>query len=214
MCQPCYAVKDLYKKAYSDKYKFTTAGQVVLEMADTYPFIYPADENLLDQWLQEFSYTYDLLIPSAKKEQRYKFMQQDMERYFGLSAIVEKRKLNCMALITTGNINRLKTKGGKPVNKLFVAGLSKQPEDTVRYMKNEPFKNFAEQLSAWIEYQLEIPFINRTGIIDNIDIQLRDSSVDPFDITALQKDLKKYNLKLVETTAWLDVLVIKPKSNK
>ncbi|MEI9912234.1 MAG: hypothetical protein WDO71_22830 [Bacteroidota bacterium] len=100
------------------------------------------DQDLLDEWQQRYSYTYDLLIPAAAKDQRYKFMQQDIKRYFGLSASVEKRKLKCMALIATGDISKLITKGGEPVNKLFIAGLSKQPEDTVRLYNESAIQEF------------------------------------------------------------------------
>jgi thiol-disulfide isomerase/thioredoxin len=213
MCKPCYSVKDLYKTAYTEygKYKFNTPGRVILEMTDTYPFIYPEDDNLVDEWKKNYSYTYDLLIPASKKEQRYKFMQQDIGRYFGLSATIEKRKLKCFVLMANGDFSKLRSKGGKPVNKLSLPALGEQSEDTVRYMKNEPFKDFVEQLGTWIEYDLQVPFINKTGFTGNIDIRIKDVSVDPIDLRALRKELQPYHLKLAETTAWMDVLVIKPK---
>lgn len=215
LCKPCSSVKDLFCKAYGEfnRHNFHTPGQVILEMPDYYPYIYPEDDNLLDEWRQQYCYTYDLVIPVSKKEQRYQFMQEDLTRYFDLSATVEKRKLKCLALIAKGDLNKLRSKGGKPVNKLFTGGVNQSGEDTIRYLQNQPLKNFSVLLGSWIDHYLKIPFTDKTGYTGNIDIRVRNLSVDPFNLTELRKDLQQYHLDLVETTDWKDVLIIKPRKH-
>ena len=211
MCMPCYSVVDLYKKAYSnwDKYNFNTPGKVLLEMKETYPFVYPRDENLLDEWRRHYSYTYDLIIPVSRKDQRYKFMQQDLEKCFDLDVKIEKRKIKCLALIKKGSLEKLKSKNGKPVNTLVGR---KYENDSLRFFKNKSFKTFSDIIRGFIEQDLQIPFINKTGITEDINICLRGNSIDPFNFKELKKDLLKYGLDIIETQEWMDALLIKQKN--
>lgn len=212
----------LYVAAFSEgsKYNFNSRNSVILNVKDTFGFITPADPNLVDEWSVKHSYLYELQVPPAKAGQLYQFMQQDLNRYFGLTTKVEKRKITCLVLVRTGHQDQIKSKGGafdiKTVKNINNGEVS-------FVLRNVPFSDFAWQLKDFLGYDYRYPpFIDATGYRGNIDITYntvyntsgeKNNSGNPRDryIAALRKNLQKYGLDLV-TRKWLtDVLVISDK---
>lgn len=213
MSSDCVSILDLYLKAYGEygKHNFTVPSQIVLQLGDNTPYIFPVDENDIDQWKQQYSYSYQLKLPATKKDLRYKYMQQDLERYFGLKARIEKRKLPCMVLVKKGSLDKLKTKHAKTMSTLIGR---KYENDSLRLVQNYPFKNFSENLKGLVEYNKKIPFIDKTACTFNIDLELRSSAVNPFNLQQLRKDLHPYNLDLIYSEAWVEVLVLTKNNTK
>ncbi|MBK8087717.1 MAG: hypothetical protein IPK31_07120 [Chitinophagaceae bacterium] len=96
LLNPCTSVADLFRQAYSEynRYNFSTPGQIILETEDPFPLIYPSKEEDIDNWKKLYRYTYELKLPAAKQQLRYKIMQQDLARYFDIEAAVEKENWN------------------------------------------------------------------------------------------------------------------------
>ncbi|MGN6400129.1 MAG: TlpA family protein disulfide reductase [Flavisolibacter sp.] len=204
----CVSVVELYLKAYSeyDKYAFNVPSQIVLDVIDKSPYIFPEDEDEWDEWKTTYAYSYQLRLPAAKKNVRYTYMQQDLDRCFGLKVKIEKRKLPCLALIKTASLDKIRSKGGKTKSTMIGR---KYENDSVRYVQNYSFKNFSAILRGLVEWNTKLPFVDKTGCSFNIDLRLKAASLDPLDREGLNKELSKYNLKVITSREWIDVLVLK-----
>lgn len=201
----------LYAYAYAEnKYDFNHANCIVYEVKDLNKYTRPADKNLWDSWQKDNIYTYDLMVPEDKIDKRYKYMQQDMERFFDAKGIIEKRMVKCWVLKSTGNLDKIKTKGG-----VFNIDHIKTPEgDSVIY-QNAPFKNFTWMLKSWFSANYTpLPFVDATGYDGNIDISYLnidyygDNSSSIY-IDRLKKVLNRFNLDLVAEDCLTEVLIIK-----
>jgi thiol-disulfide isomerase/thioredoxin len=212
---PNSSVLKLYQVAWReyDKYDFSAPAQLVLDVKDSYPYSNPADVEAITEWKMKHTYSYELLIPVGKRAERYKLMQQDLQRFFGLTAGIEKRKIKVIALIRTTTANKLKTKGGLPKDELQLSSLRRPLQDSLREFINKPFGIFKEKISGWIRFHRQLPFFDRTGYAGSIDIIIREESMDPFNEKELRKDLQQYGLDLIEAEELLDVLVIKEESS-
>ncbi len=59
---------------------------------DSLELIYPAEDSLKDRWMQHHAYNYDIQVPKEDNGRIFQFMQEDLQRYFGISAFRTKRK--------------------------------------------------------------------------------------------------------------------------
>lgn len=210
LLNPCTSVADLFRQAYSEynRVHFSTPAQIIIEAEDTFPLIYPSAEDDIDRWKTLYRYTYELKLPAAKQQLRYKIMQQDLARYFDIEATVEKRKLETYVLIRMGTPRLRVSKQEKPLNQLVG---KKYTGDSLRCIINSPFSKFSETLKGMIETNLQKTFIDRAGISTEVDICMRGISVEPLNISKLNEDLEKYNLKIISSKELVNVLVLKQK---
>ncbi|MGV3530564.1 MAG: DUF3738 domain-containing protein [Flavisolibacter sp.] len=211
MSSECASVLELFIKAFRqyNKYNFRTSHEVRFLVEDTFAFTRPKEGDILDEWKQKHSYTYELRLPLAFEDRRYLFMQQDLQEFFGLDATIERRKLKCLALVKTGSLNKLISKGGKKQNRLFSSTLVHPAKTTEAVVTNLPFAQLSESLRSFLAYFEDIPFADQTGFTGNIDMKISQSALDPFDLEIMKTELRRYNLDLVESEAIFDVLVIK-----
>ena len=195
----CNSIEQLFKSAYMefDKYSFSTPMQIIWEVED----------SLLLSKNKVF--TYELKLPLYQEQNRYIIMQRDLSAYFNLHATVERRKVPTLVLCADGDLSNLLTKGQLPADNLFQSGLRNYIADSIRAMTNQPFSIFSSRIKGWVEYLLGIPFVDKVDLRSNIDIQLSELAIDPFNLAQLQLELKKYNLKIITAEEWVDVLVIK-----
>ncbi len=205
---------ELYKLAYSEitKYDFDRPGRAILELKDSFQYVRPSSDDIrFDEWFTKYSYTYHLFLPASKKEKLLDFMKGDLNRFFDLEARIEKRKVKCMVLVSTGSSAILKTKGGKPENTFQQMDIRDTVFRQKRLIKNLPFKQFSSRLETFIEYNFRTTFIDATGYDFAIDFEIDGQLLDNIDLPSLQKVLRKYGLDLIEKYRLLEVLVIKSK---
>ena len=184
--------------------KFLYPGTVALQVKDSAAFLWPEAGDELDQWHRKHSYYYELSVPPSMKNRLYKFMQQDLVRFFNLEVRIEKQPVKTLVLLRTSTQDKLKTRGGKPGGSLFV---DIQPE---KFLQNKPFERLSAFLGIWAE-NLHLPFMDETGYNGNIDIALSTDILNSQDLAGLRKELAKYDLDLKEENRSADVLVIKEK---
>ena len=197
---------NLLATAYQEgKYNFH-GNNIILEVRDTTNFLPPADNNKFDDWAAKNYYAYEIFTIPSKADRIYKFMQQDLERYFDLTCKIEKRKINCLVLVRTSRMNKLKTKGGKPELHFF------QKNALIKYLKNWPISSLITTLDVIVTNTFPTPFINATNYSGNIDFAINASDLPehpPYNMLNIRKGLQKYGLDLVEKKMLMDVLVIK-----
>ena len=140
------------------------------------------------------SYTYSIVIPPHKIDKLYSYMLEDLNRYSGYYGKIEKRKTKCLILKRTSRKDKISTKGGEPFSTLF--------SNTKSRLQNLPPSSLAAQINA-LDI-IKIPVLNETGYTTNIDIDL---SGNP-DFQTLKRELKTYDLELIEAVREIDFFVI------
>jgi hypothetical protein len=207
----CSSIAELFKKAFEedDRYEFRLPSKIIIEPANISFYGRPKDANLIDDWQKAYSYNYELGLPPERRKELYRFMQDDVQRYFGVEAFVEKRKIKCLALIRTGTLDKLRTSGGTPENKLWLNSIHHPIEEPMRYLKNIPFKDLIFSLKAWVEHATQLPFADETGYKGNIDIGFKGDVYDSFKIDDLVQELRQYGLDIIEKERPMDVLVLR-----
>ena len=115
------SILNLFLFAFEEggRYQFISPAQVILDVSDSNRFKPPVNKELLNTWEKDHCYEYELILPAEKKDLRYKFMQQDLQRYFGLRARVEHRTIPALVLRRRPGPDRLKSQGGSPVDSLI-----------------------------------------------------------------------------------------------
>lgn len=205
--QTCASILQLYTTAFSEdgKYDFSNSNTIILEVKNKSKYMVPTDNDLMDDWVANYSYNYELMLPAAQSIEIYSKMQQDLFRYFNLTGQVEKRNVKCLALVRINAEDKLKTKGGKPATNFWIL-----PNDSIRFMVNQDFANFATALStSYQNFGFARPLVNATDYKGKIDIQLTVDAFDNFDIDKLNRELKKYGLALQERNILRNVLVLR-----
>ncbi len=147
---------------------------------------------------QQF-YTYSMNIPPgfATTEKMKKIMQNDLANYFGFRARIENRLMPCYELRAfPGAKKRLASKGGKT---------SVIAEHTGISMHNSTIYELLAFINGYYETQSPLPFIDRTGIHGNIDLEL-DTIMTDFE--AVKKSLRQSGLYLVKTEKIMKVIVL------
>lgn len=179
-------------------------NNVSLEVSDTFKFRRPGDSGgNMDQWIANFSYNYDCILPESNAKQAYEIMRQDLINFFNVKVSIEKRKAKSLALVKIGNEDKLASRGFN----------TKLAMDTFYTRYNYSFQDFVGDLKV-IFRNFSIPYslLNETGYKNNIDIiGLNTASLKDRNLLAFRDELHKYGLDLIEKEYLQDVLVIKDK---
>ncbi len=185
-----------------------TERTTLLEVADSYKYNYPSklDEHF-DEWINRYRYYYELKLPEEKIPETFPIMKQDLERYFGLTSAIEKRKIKALSLERTEGPDRLATKGGKMKLNFYT-----DKPDGMAVATNISFRILFQFLNAaCLNTQKKMLLIDDTGYQGNIDIEIKEDLLDFSDLAALNKKLEEYGLRVKEKLVEMDVLVIKEK---
>jgi hypothetical protein len=141
----------------------------------------------------------------------YKMMQQDLERCFGFKASVGKGIYKRIQLLSRPGPDLLFSKGGKPFLDIRYQQVN---DDTILHLslKNQPFDSLTriirENLSNRPIVFEDLSFYRSLG---NIDIEIRWYINNDKFIKSLLEALKPFNLTLVSTDTWTDILTITDK---
>jgi thiol-disulfide isomerase/thioredoxin len=214
MSSTCLSIVELYKKAYREygKYNFNTRYNLIIKVRDSAKYLFPNNPDNIDYWFKNNSFSYDLILPISKKNIRYKIMQQDLERYFDVKASLLQMDTKSLILVRKQGSNKLKTKGGNPIEKFMLSSLEESSTDSNFHLINQPFETFYWILKSRIEYFF--PFSNQTGYVGNIDISIPVRALYPLNIPILKKELNKYGLDLIYKLKKTPVLVLEEKDNQ
>lgn len=160
------------------------------------------NKKLAKQQLENNTCTFELIVPVAEAYNLYNHLLEELNRYSGFKGRIENRKVKCLALIPLGNLEKLKTIGGNPENKLY--------EKNEKYLKNEPLKYLINFLDN--AYDISEPIIDETNYNGNIDINF-PLDVEKYSFDSLAIFLKQYNLKLLPVERELKMFVISKKDS-
>jgi thiol-disulfide isomerase/thioredoxin len=154
------------------------------------------------QWIKQYGFCYDLVLPSNYNGKIYSVMLNDLNRFFelhyGITGHIEKREVTCLVLSRVNNSYSLESKGGEPVFK---------SDDAHLILKNLPISSFV-LLLANQHRKLQTPILDETGYQTPIDLTL---NADTGNLEALRKELLKSGLDIAPEKRTIDMLVIRQK---
>ncbi|WP_276504445.1 TlpA family protein disulfide reductase [Terrimonas pollutisoli] len=197
----CSSVLDLYKLAFEEKGKYNFAAQYSLDLqvSDKYSYTSPPDNNKMDDWLDNHAFNYQLIVPVAMANNRFKIMQQDLQRFFDLDAKIEIRKVKSLVLKNT-------IPTSSSTRRVLING------DSAFHFINQPLGDLINFLEGWIAY--EYPFINELNETILINAIVKASSVTPLNVSSLMQDLHFSGLELCLEVRDMPVLCLSQKKNQ
>jgi len=168
------------------------ARRFVLEVKDSSRFIKKATDDE-EQWNGTHRWVYNLILPKEYPNPN-QFALEDLNRFFGVRATVEKRKMKCLLLVRKGKEERWRTKGDK-------GALNKN--GNVIYIQNIPIHDV---VNMWDDLS-PLPIFNNTGLANEKADMVISST--PADLNAFRKQIQPYDLDLIPSEREIDVMVIK-----
>ncbi|MFC0773401.1 TlpA family protein disulfide reductase [Terrimonas alba] len=200
------SILSLFIDAFSEggRYNFQSRNAIQLRNVPLEIVDYPADIYLFDDWKKEYCYNYDLQVPPKDTEKIYRYMQQDLIRYFDINAAVITNKIDCWVIARTSKKDKIRSKG--QASKYNHQGIHR---DSLFYYHNMPMTSFIGGLQDLLVYR-EIPFplVDETGYTGNVDIGLSLYTDKNMTLEALRKDLKKYDLAIIQRKIAIPTLVL------
>lgn len=188
---------------------FFNKGRYIIDIAS--PELYNKITNLTAkpgqeyiEWLELNGVCYELLWGNTPEwKDRFNLLKQDMERYIltpmGISCSIERKTEESFVLKRSDSTVLLKSKGKKP----------KEKYDAYSYsLTNMTLDRLIGRFQGYYYQRSHKPFIDETGIVQPVDLSI-NCQID--DITALNKELKKWGLEFKIEMRTTDVLVITDK---
>jgi hypothetical protein len=188
--------------AYGEGTQYFPLNKLLLEVKDPSKIVNNKDLQSYADWIKENGFCYELIVPAAKAKLLFKIMQHDLSVIFSEYDVkVEKRKINCITLIRTSTIDKLKSKGGTP-------SIDIDPYQC--QLTNTFLSHFFRKIETFYLQDSPMPIINATGYTGKIDFKIK---ADMANIVSLNKALEKYDLKFIQQEQEIDMLVIKDQPN-
>lgn len=190
------SILHLYKYAYTEAYNFAR-NRVILDVADKEKYDYSKNPD----WKFNNAYCYELIVPPTSKSHLHQMMQEDLKRYFGLEAKIEKRIVPCLVLKTIGDTRNAATKGSQPDNNL------REQTFKGKHLYNCPIAVLLDYMNNSVS---PTPIIDESHFTSNVDMELPE---DLSDIDGLKKVLNSYGFDLVAEKREIPVFILKENIN-
>ena len=192
---------ELFEFAFKRSYEVVHDNRRwVLEGKSASALVEPKEQNKKSQWRNAHMFTYQLKPPADKRKDALLFMQQDLNRFFGVNARIEKREMPCLALV------KLPTWRTEPIlQKDTVCGYN----EGRLVVRNCSTKRLVYLLNDATANMMNIPvFLDETFTDAAINIELNINPLVNGDIEDLAKQLRNFGLALVPKQEMIDVFVI------
>jgi len=184
----------IFQNAYRKVLKYPP-NRTIIEVKDPLKFKSSYDDTAR----YRYTYCYEINTPPVSFDELLKFVQDDLERIFGVKVKNEKRTLDCWVLTATDQ-----------VSKSFTKGRASELEMDKSSIKKHIFNNPVSALTNLLNSFMEKPVVDETGLLNNIDIELPADFYN-YDIKALKNFLHKNGFNLIEGKRELEVAVITDK---
>jgi thiol-disulfide isomerase/thioredoxin len=180
--------------------------RIILDLVDSSRYLWapdPKDPAKIDYDFGRSRYfCYELLAPDYLSDSVfYKYMFDDLNRYFALKGSLGKKLMPCWVLVRTRKIDSLYNSKG--VTDHYV-----MKGDTVVKILNKPLSTLLKLLNRFHDIE---PILNETNYDAPLDLELnlpisRASLFDYLDMALLRKSLAKYGMDLVKADREVNML--------
>ncbi len=180
-------------------FRLVKNNRIVLDSKRAESLNMPKEIEYLDSWKNNNSYCYELFLPLENSDQIFRWMQQDLQRFFNLKTFIQKRKTNCLILAnikTTIESKGLSDK--RPVQH------SNNPKPST-YQKREQMATLVKEI-IYLTQDFNLPFVDETTNNTSLLIKL-PSKVNS--IVELNGILNECGLRLTTEMREVDLLIIK-----
>jgi thiol-disulfide isomerase/thioredoxin len=198
------SITSLYQIAFSgtDKREFTVPTRTLNETGDSSLNRPKGSLTEKELWSTENTYCYELRVPPGKEGQLFKFMQEDLERFFSIKGSIERRKVKCLVLSRKTSPDKIRSSKKEIVSRL-------SPDEKQIVIKNLPLRNLVRLLEN-IYWRGPYPIVDETGYKGAIDIELNGDLKNP---GVLQEEFKRYGFELTIQDRLLEMLVLRKLGN-
>ena len=194
-----YPIYSLYQNAFCQENnipytQFKKRCSVLSKRIDK--IVLPSSVEEQDDWAEENTWCYEMLVPPEKSADMYKIMRQDIDRYFSLKSVIKTRLITCLILEKITLEDKLNAKNSGDLETLS--------EDSSRYIISN--RNIASSLLMYLQgtHPNDI-VVDETGYKKPINMIL------PRDITnyaSVKKTLRQYGLDLIKAKRKISYLEI------
>lgn len=182
----------------TDSIKVLAPSHIILEVKDPLKYISQEDSSEPDLMVRRRTRVcYEAAGPDTNqtnKKVAYATIK-DLDNLLGLYGRYEKRRMKCLALINTGNLDQIKTKTTGDDFEILTAPHIK--------LVNQSLDNIVWKLN---QFYGNPPVFNETGYKNNVDMDFQLNSWQ--DIPELRKVLQNFGLDLREEERELEVFVL------
>lgn len=204
-----------YPRSWEDKTYGEFSGYPLIELKDPKPFFKVFGQN-------GHRYCYSLTVPNLPKyDNKYMMgvMQRDLQNYFGYKVTLEKRMMPVINLVVVDKTKAKQLLTGRTLSKKELQ-IEKEAQavstSLSHFIKNEPISSIISYLlriqPKLPQYafdgldEFQIPFIDKTGITDNITLTLIGSNKDE---QSIKRQLAEYGLGFEKGEKEMEVIVIR-----
>ncbi|WEA00731.1 TlpA family protein disulfide reductase [Mucilaginibacter sp. SJ] len=191
-------IPELYLLAYSKQPK-----EIAFEVVDTTGLTAGnlKSDDFRD-WLKKGNgYCVELILPDSLRKKSYQILREKLSGHFTkYTASLETRKVKCLALVRTSNMDKLKSTGQKPAVEQDAFGAR---------FTNCYLRVFISRMQLPLQYH-PLPLKDETGYMDKADLQLTGNLTK---LDEVNRELAKYDLRFEERLADLEMVVIRDAPN-
>lgn len=206
------SIANLYMFALGQmQWEFLSPARVVVDIKDSTKYFqltsYRMGKGYLKgkewwKWANENAFCYELISPIALYEKRYDIMTSDLNQYFGalygIQGRLGRRKINCMALVRTSKKDKILAKGQKDDYHSDKSHFSTH---------NGKLADFIYALRQNLRLE-DLMLVDATAYTGKTDLEI---NCNMSDVSALNKELKKYDLKLKVGKNDIDMIILEEK---
>jgi len=188
-----------YRLAYGNGKRFINPSRIEYKVANINELRWNNNKAITyDEWKrQNHTFCYELILPYTLEKHLYEFMKQDFDRFIRpYEAKLVSMKRSCYILKHIGNMDRLKSAGGKPAVKIDRYSCT---------LKNVFLNRLVEQLDNFYFQNSTKPILNETDYHERVDLNFE---ADLTNIDALNAALKPYGIQFVEEDRNIETLLI------
>ena len=151
-----------------------------------------------DEFQRQYLYCYELILPPGySMKTAYRWMIDDLDRFFGIRSSIEQRKVKALALVLLSQKKGLKA----PASTAYGTA---EYDNNYLSMSNYALDGLLQFLFLHTSFPLTV---NSTGVNPAVDLHLHiDKGTS---LQALNKQLKPYNLALIPTEISISKLVLR-----
>jgi thiol-disulfide isomerase/thioredoxin len=203
LCLANFTISGLYRAAFNQGSTYDHASiPMEIRIKDSSLFFPPTGDHTDENWLINHQYTYDLKVPLPRSADIYIFMQQDLDRYFGLKAKVQILERECWVLEPLKN-RLFVASGGKPYS-----NTGRRRNDTINIYKNWPADDIVNDLKESLRKFSLLPLVNHLYYSGPMNFEIPHNVLLSSNMDLFKKALAKNGLALRRTKAKTPVLVI------